>query len=155
MDYLCSTMKKEKKPQLEFYLPVEQSDVRVAYIDSAEVHAGFPSPVDAAYLNQPIDLNKELIRNPSTSFIVKVAGDSMIDEGIDAGDMLVVDRSLFPTEKSICVVALDGEFAVKRIVQRDGRVYLMAGNPAYSPIEVPNPEELRLWGVVTWVMKKK
>ena len=146
---------RKKRPELEFYPAVEQSDVTVPYIETAKVHAGFPSPVDTAYLNQPIDLNKELIRNPSTSFIVKVVGNSMIDEGIEEGDMLVVDRSLFPTERSIAVVALDGEFAVKRIVQRDGKVLLLSGNPDYPPIEVSEGADLRIWGVVCWVMKKK
>ena len=148
-------MKNKKRPELEFYPIVEQSDVTVVCVDSAEVHAGFPTPVDDAYLNQPIDLNKELVRNPSTSFLVKVVGNSMTGEGIDEGDMLVVDRSLFPTEKSICVVALDGEFAIKRIVQRDGKVFLLSGNPDYPPIEVDDGSELRLWGVVCWVLKKK
>lgn len=148
-------MEKQKKPQLEFYPAVDHSDVTVPFVEVAKVHAGFPVPVDNAYQNQPIDLNKELITNPSTSFIVKVVGNSMIDEGIDEGDMLVVDRSLFPTEKNISIVALDGEFAVKRIVQRDGKVLLLSGNADYPPIEVPEGTDLRIWGVVCWVLKKK
>lgn len=146
---------KKNNPQLEFYPVVDHSDVTVPFIESAKVHAGFPSPVDAAYLNQPIDLNKELISNPSTSFIVKVVGDSMIEEGIEQGDMLVVDRSLFPSEKNITVCMLDGEFALKRIVQRDGKIFLMSGNHDYPPIEVKDGSELRVWGVVCWVLKKK
>lgn len=146
---------KKKKPQLEFYPAIDHSDVIVPFIEDAKVHAGFPSPVDNAYLNQPIDLNKELIRNPSTSFIVKVVGDSMIEEGIEQGDMLVVDRSLFPSEKSITVCMLDGEFALKRIVQRDGRILLMSGNHDYPPIEVQDGCDFRVWGVVCWVLKKK
>lgn len=143
------------KPQLEFYSVVTESDTRVQLIEEALVHAGFPSPVDDAYMSQPIDLNKELVDHPATTFIVKVVGDSMIDEGIDQGDMLVVDRSLFPTEQSIAVCMYEGEFALKRIVQREGRVFLMSGNKEYPPIEVPNSDDLRVWGVVRWVMKRK
>lgn len=143
------------KPQLEFYSVVTESDSRVQLIEEALVHAGFPSPVDDAYMSQPIDLNKELVDHPATTFIVKVVGDSMIDEGIDQGDMLVVDRSLFPTEQSIAVCMYEGEFALKRIVQREGRVFLMSGNKEYPPIEVPNSDDLRVWGVVRWVMKRK
>lgn len=146
---------KETKPQIENYHVVSDSEVRAQLIEEAEVHAGFPSPVQAAYRSQPIDLNKELIDNPATTYIMRVAGVSMIDEGIDEGDMIVVDRSLFPTEHNLAVIMLDDEFAVKRIVQREGKVFLVSGNKDYPPIEVRNPEELRVWGVVRWVMKKK
>ena len=119
------------------------------------VHAGFPCPVDDAYMQQPIDLNKELVKHPASSYLVRVVGDSMIDEGIEEGDLLVVDRSLFPSEKTLSICMFQGEFALKRIVQSNGRMLLMSGNPKYKPIEVTNPEELRVFGVVTWVMKKK
>lgn len=132
-----------------------ESELRANFIDEALVHAGFPSPVEDAYMSQPIDLNEVLISHPASSYIVKVVGNSMKDEGIDEGDMLVVDKSITPTEKNIAVVILDGEFALKRIVQKWGKVFLLSGNPDYPPIEVPHPEDLRVWGVVRWVMKKK
>lgn len=138
-----------------FYSVATDTDTTVQMLDEALVHAGFPSPVDDAYISQPIDLNRELVTHPATSFILRVVGDSMIDEGIDDGDLIVVDRSLYPTEKNITVCMFEGEFAVKRIIQRDGKVYLLSGNPNYPPILVANPSELRVWGVVTWVMKKK
>lgn len=148
-------MPNSPKPQLEFYSVVTESDARVQLIEEALVHAGFPSPVDDAYMSQPIDLNKELVDHPATTFIVKVVGDSMIEEGIDQGDMLVVDRSLFPTEQSIAVCMYEGEFALKRIVQREGSLFLLSGNKDYPPIEVPNRDDLRVWGVVRWVLKRK
>ncbi|MBQ0049308.1 MAG: translesion error-prone DNA polymerase V autoproteolytic subunit [Bacteroidales bacterium] len=142
-------------PELQFFSIVEHSERRVQLIEEAHVHAGFPSPVEDAYMSQPIDLNKELVDSPATTFLVKVVGNSMIDEGIDQGDMLVVDRSRFSTEKNISVCMLDGEFCLKRIVQREGRIFLLSGNKDYPPIEVQDETELRVWGVVTWVMKKK
>lgn len=147
-------MSVKSKPQLEFYSIASdtQPTIQMAEVD---VHAGFPCPIDDAYMSQPIDLNKELIKNPASSYIVRVAGDSMTDEGIDEGDLLVVDRSILPTEKNITVYMIDGEFALKRIVQKDGRILLMPGNAKYSPIEVANPSELRIFGVVTWIMKRK
>lgn len=144
-----------KKPQMTFHPIVTDSDARVQMIEDAFVHAGFPSPVEDAYMSQPIDLNKELVEHPATTYIIKAAGDSMIDEGIDDGDMVIVDRSLYANEHNIAVCMLDGEFAFKRIVQREGRVFLYSGNPNYPPIEVPHPNELRVWGVVRWVLKKK
>lgn len=143
------------KPEVEIYKAIACSQPQAMLIEEAEVHAGFPSPVDDAYQAQPIDLNEVLVKNPPSTYILKVKGDSMIEEGIDEGDLLVVDRSLFPTETSIAVVILEGEFALKRIVQRGGQVLLCSGNKNYPPIPVQNPEELRVWGVVRWVLKKK
>lgn len=148
-------MPHSKKPQLQFFPIASGTDSHVMLLDEAVVHAGFPSPVEDAYMSQPIDLNKELVDHPATTFIVKVIGDSMIDEGIDQGDMLIVDRSLFPTERNIAVCMFDGEFALKRIVQRDGKVFLVSGNAQYPPIEIPHPDTLRVWGVVRWVLKRK
>lgn len=142
------------KNKLTFYSLATDTQPSVPIAD-VPVHAGFPCPVDDAYMSQPIDLNKELIKNPASTYLVRVEGDSMIDEGVDSGDLLVVDRSLFPTEKSLSVVMYDGEFALKRIVQKDGQLYLYAGNQKYKPILVRNTEELRVFGVVVWVMKKK
>ena len=86
--------KQEVKSQLEFY-PVEQnSQLRVNIVEAAKVHAGFPSPVQDAYMNPPIDLNQELVTHPATTFVVRVVGDSMIDEGIDSGDLLLVEQLL-------------------------------------------------------------
>lgn len=147
-------MEKAIKNKLTFY-PLATDTQPSVPIAEAPVHAGFPCPVDDAYMSQPIDLNKELIKNPASTYLVRVEGDSMIDEGVDSGDLLVVDRSLFPTEKSLTVVMFDGEFALKRIVQKDGQLFLYAGNQNYKPIQVQNTEELRVFGVVTWVMKKK
>lgn len=142
------------KNKLTFYSLATDTQPSVP-VAEVPVHAGFPCPVDDAYMSQPIDLNKELIKNPASTYLVRVEGDSMVDEGVDSGDLLVVDRSLFPTEKSLSVVMYDGEFALKRIVQKDGQLYLYAGNQKYKPIPVRNTEELRVFGVVVWVMKKK
>ncbi len=148
-------MDQTKKPVLEFF-PIEQdSKLRVNIIESGDVHAGFPSPVQDAYLRQPIDLNKELVDHPATTFIVRVAGDSMIDEGIDSGDLLLVDRSLYPSQRNLTICMVDGEFCVKRIVQRGNKVLLKSGNRRYPPIEVGGNTEFTVWGVVTWVLKRK
>lgn len=148
-------MEKNKKPELEFYAVEMNSTERVNIIEAGDVHAGFPLPVMDAYMNQPIDLNKVLVDHPATTFIVRVKGDSMIDEGIDSGDLLIVDRSLYPSERNLAICMLNGDFAVKRIVQRGGRVLLKSGNRKYPPIEVPAESDFTVWGVVTWVIKKK
>ena len=144
----------KKQSPFEFY-PLATDTKPLARLAEVPVHAGFPCPVDDAYMQQPIDLNEELIKHPSTTYLVRVVGDSMIDESIEEGDLLVVDRSLLPTEKTLSICMFRGEFALKRIVQSEGRVFLMAGNKKYKPIEVNENDELRIFGVVTWVIKKK
>lgn len=145
----------KKQPEVVLYSVVTDSPLRVQMLEEAVVHAGFPSPVEDAYMSQPIDLNHELVDHPATTFIMKAVGNSMIDEGIDPGDLLVVDRALFPTEANIAVCIHEGDFALKRIVQREGRLFLLSGNKDYPPIEVHNPAELRVWGVLRWVIKRK
>ncbi|MCQ2204879.1 MAG: translesion error-prone DNA polymerase V autoproteolytic subunit [Bacteroidales bacterium] len=141
-------------PQLEFLTLTTDSQPTIP-VANVPVHAGFPCPVDDAYMSQPIDLNKELVKHPASSYLVRVIGDSMIDEGVEQGDLLVVDRSLLSTEKTLTVIMYQGEFALKRIVQRDGKIMLLSGNAKYKPIEVKSSEDLQIFGVVTWVMKKK
>ena len=78
----------------------------------------------------------------------------MIGAGLDDGDLLVIDRSLFPENGKIAVCLVDGEFTVKRIVQEDGKLYLKAENEKYKPIELKEGNELIIWGVVEYVIKK-
>jgi len=73
----------------------------------------------------------------------------MIGVGIHSGDILVVDRSIEPTDKSIVVAVLHGELTVKRLRRKHGRVRLEAENPDYPAIEIPEGEELVIWGVAT------
>jgi DNA polymerase V len=120
----------KKKQIFEFYPLATDTKPSVPVVEGS-VHAGFPCPVDDAYLQQPIDLNKELIKHAASSYLIRVVGDSMIDEGIEEGDLLVVDRALLPTEKTLSVCMFRGEFALKRIVQSEGRVSLMAGNKKF------------------------
>lgn len=147
--------KKDVTTQLEFYPIEKHSKKRVSIVDASEVHAGFPSPVQDAYLNPPIDLNQELVTHPATTFVVRVVGDSMVEEGIDSGDLLLVDRSLYPSQKDLTVCMVNDEFCIKRIVQRGNKVFLKSGNRKYPPIEVFPSMNLTIWGVVTWVLKKK
>jgi DNA polymerase V len=118
---------------------------------SASVEAGFPSPADD-HLERGIDLNDELIRNPAATFLVRVKGDSMRDAGIHAGDVLIVDKSLTPTDRKIVVAMIDGNFTVKRFRKRGARVFLEAENPDFSPIEVTEGQELSIFGVVSYII---
>jgi DNA polymerase V len=118
---------------------------------SDTVEAGFPSPADD-HLERAIDLNEELVRNPSSTFFVRVKGDSMRDAGIHSGDVLIIDRSVTPVDRQIVVAMIDREFTVKRFRKRGTRIFLEAENPAFLPIEVEEPQELTIWGAVTYII---
>ncbi len=83
---------------------------------------------------------------------MRVEGDSMLGAGIHNGDLLVVDRSLTPTNQKVVVAVIDGEFTVKRFVKKDAKVLLVAENENYKPIEVTSEMDFQVWGVVTWVI---
>ena len=142
--------------------------------DKPSVHAGFPSPAQD-YMNSFIDLNKELVRHPAATFFARVVGDSMVDAGVEEGDVLVVDKSLEPQEGDMAVCFIDGEFALKYISFRDpgkpstplkdlpkasykileqGKMWLLPANRKYPPIEVTESNDFTVWGVVTYVIKK-
>ncbi|RIA09382.1 DNA polymerase V [Flavobacteriaceae bacterium MAR_2010_72] len=116
------------------------------------ISAGFPSPADD-FLDINIDLNKHLIKNPSTSFYGRVRGDSMMDAGIHDGDLLIIDKSLEPQNGKIAVCFIDGEFTVKRIKMEKNTIWLIAENQNYQPIQVTKDNDFIIWGMVTNVIK--
>lgn len=117
-------------------------------IYSNTVSAGFPSPADD-HAEGKLDLNNYLIHKPSSTFFVRVSGDSMIGVGINPGDLLVVDRSVEPKHNKIVIAAVNSELTVKRLYKKDGKISLIAENPNYPPIEFNSEESLLIWGVVT------
>jgi DNA polymerase V len=144
------SIKKEQK--LTFFRPDFNSEIHIPYITEG-VSAGFPSPA-ADFMENNIDLNKELSENPLATFYIKVKGNSMIDAGINDKDVLVVDRSLEPQNNKIAICCIDGEFTVKRIQVEKDCLYLMPENPNYEPIKVTEENQLIIWGMVTYVIKK-
>lgn len=143
-------MKKDQK--LSFYKPDYESELRIPFIPDG-VSAGFPSPA-ADFMENNIDLNKELSENPLATFYIKVKGNSMIDAGINDKDVLIVDRSIEPQDNKIAICFIDGEFTVKRIKLEKDCLYLMPENSNYSPIKVTEENQLIIWGIVTYVIKK-
>lgn len=104
------------------YQPAENVPPNLdAYL--GQTPAGFPSPADD-YLESRLDLNRFLIQHPSATFLVRVNGDSMAAGGIHSGDVLVVDRSLTAGPGSVVVAVLEGRLAVKRVCQREGKLWL-------------------------------
>lgn len=139
---------------LESMLSAEPDPPRLPIpLAAVKVSAGFPSPA-ADYEDRRLDLNEYLIRNPVSTFFFPVAGDSMEGARIFDGDVLVVDRSARPRDGSVVVAFVDGERLVKRLRMRNGRVALVAENPAYPTIEAREDGEMSVWGVVVGVFRK-
>ena len=78
----------------------------------------------------------------------------MIDANIKSGDVMVVDRALDPTNNSIVLAVLDGEFTVKRIKKSSDELYLMPANENYQPVKVTSDIDFQIWGVVTFIIHK-
>lgn len=128
--------------------------VRTATVVAAlgrRVRAGEPTSGDT-YLEDAVDLGKHLVRDPSSTFVMKVAGLSMRDAGIDDGDELVVDRGLAAEDGRIVVADIDGELTVKRLKRNATGWLLQAANPDFADIPVSSKSELSIWGVVTYVL---
>jgi DNA polymerase V len=115
------------------------------------VTAGYPSPAED-FIENKLDLNQHLIQHPAATFFVRVSGDSMTGAGIHSGDLLIVDCSLEPAPGKVVIAVINGEHTVKRLTREGDRIFLMAENADYPPIEVSELEELHIWGVVTCVM---
>jgi len=117
------------------------------------VSAGFPSEA-SNYVEKGIDFNKLLIKSKETTFCLIAGGNSMNGDGINVGDLLVVDKLEEPYDHSIVIFSINGEFTMKRIEYRKDHVALVSSNPAFEPIIVEEGEELKRWGVLQYVIKK-
>ena len=128
-------------------MDMEQHDIPL--LVSGNVVAGFPSPAET-YVEKPLDLNNLLIYRPAATFFVRACGDSMVDAGVQSGDILVVDKSLAARDGSIIIAVLDGDFTVKQFRRwRDGSAWLVPANPQFQPINVTNRADFSVFGVVT------
>ena len=139
-----------QETSLSFYPSMPSAPLELPLF-SVKVSAGMPCPADD-HVDDLLDLNDHLIQHPNDTFFVRVEGESMINASIHDGDLLIVDRSLKPKHDSIVIAQLNGEFTVKRISIQHNRLLLMPENSAYSPIEVSEDMDFKIWGVVTNVI---
>lgn len=142
---------KKSRHGLVIYWANLNTNLELPYADLG-IKAGFPSPAQD-YIDSSIDLNKELIKHPASTFYARVVGDSMVNADIYDGDILVIDRSLKPQDSDVAVCFIDGEFTVKRIRIEDDVIWLIPANEAYQPIKVTAENELLIWGIVTYSIK--
>lgn len=122
------------------------------------VTAGLPAPVevltDAANASGQATLNIEdyLVRKKSNSYLFEVQGDSMIEAYIADGDMVIAERTNTAKDGDIIIAQIDGEFTMKYLRSKGGKLWLEPANKKYKPIY---PEyELSIVAIVRGVMRK-
>lgn len=116
------------------------------------VAISFGSPASESGVTR-LDLNDILIRHPQAAFLMRIAGDSMREAGIEDGDLALVDRAIDATHGRVVIAIVDDEFVCRRLVQRDGDVRLQATDPACPDWVAGEGQELQIWGVVTHVIR--
>ena len=127
----------------------ETRSTRLFPIASETISAGFPSPAED-YIELDIDLNKYLIKNPISTFFLRVSGNSMNKAGIYNNDLLIIDRSINPHPGHIVVALLDGEFTLKRLIKKQDSYYLKADKENYSAINLYEYIDIQIWGVAIY-----
>lgn len=136
---------------MKFYKPAEIRAILELPLFIERVPCGFPSPAQD-YVEQRIDLNSLLVSHPSSTYFIRVSGDSMIDGGISDGDMLVVDSSIKAEHGDIIVAAISGEFTVKLLMTKPF-LHLKPMNTAHGIIPVTDPDQFEIFGVVKHSIK--
>lgn len=120
-----------------------------------ELRAGFPSPAEE-YLQDSLDFNRDLIKHPESTFYGRVCGDSMIDAGINDGDIAVIDKSREAHNGSIVVAYINNEFTIKYLDtthKEEGYIELRPANDKYKPIRIDEGDDFEVWGVVVYTIK--
>jgi len=120
------------------------------------IKAGFPSPADD-YSKDSLDFNRDMIPHPESTFYARVDGDSMIEAGIDSGDIAVIDRLQEPADGDIIVAFVEGEFTIKFLDlshREEGYIQLKPANPQYPVIRIDETDTFQVWGVVIYTIKK-
>ena len=113
-----------------------------------KVSAGFPSPA-TDYVQDEIDLNSELIKNPPATFLIRVQGNSMTDHKIINGDLLVVDRSLNLKNDCIAIINFNNELVVKNIIRENNNFYI---KNKLEKILINENSDINVWGIVTYII---
>lgn len=154
--YGVNSMKKiqgsKHLPALEFFLPEKNKSITLDLYTNT-ISAGFPSPAED-FIDKKLDLNEYLIKNPSATFLVKVNGNSMINAGISNGDILIIDRSIEPSDGKVVIGVINGEFTVKRILKKGKKIFLKPENENFKPIEITEEMDFKIWGVVAYTIHK-
>ena len=151
------------KSKIELF-KLENEEKLIIPLLPAKVKAGGYGSFESPALDFPedtIDLLKLLIKDKETTFFARVTGDSLNGIGVFDGDILIVQKGLFPRENDIVVVFYQGEFYVKRYKPKYKEnslkiesIKLKSENPNYSDMDINEDTDFELWGVATWNLHK-
>jgi len=146
-----TALKLNESKTIEIYSALSENELSLPLVSSG-ISAGFPSPA-LDFEGITIDLNKHIVKHPSSTFYGKIKGESMKNEGISDGDLIVIDKSIDPSEGRVAVCYLDGEFTIKKIHFDKDTCWLMPANEKYKAIKVTSDNDFVIWGIVTHVIK--
>jgi len=116
------------------------------------VAISFGSPAGDSGIGR-LDLNDILIRHPQASFLMRIAGQSMREAGIDDGDLALVDRAIDAAHGHVVIAVVADEFVCRRLHRLDSELRLQAADPECADLVANEGEEFQVWGVVTNVIK--
>ena len=137
---------------LSLYQPAHTKARRPIPLFEHKIPAGFPSPADD-HMEMRLDLNEHLIHNPTSTFFVRVEGESMLGAGIHPNDILIVDLSIEACDGHVVIALINGEFTVKRLkISAKKQITLLPENASFEPIVIKDGMDFNIWGVVTNVI---
>jgi DNA polymerase V len=137
----------------KFFAAGYSGSKRFTQLDVPTANAtGFGAAADD-YMERGIDLNEQLIRNKPATYFMRVTGNSMINAAVHDGDIVIVDRSIKPTNGKIVIAVIDGEMLIRRYEKTMNSLRLIPETAKLSPIEVSEFSDFKIWGVVTYVIK--
>ncbi len=113
---------------------------------------GFGAAADD-YMDRGIDLNEQLIRNKPATFFMKVSGNSMIEAGICDGDIVIVDKSIKPSNGKVVIAVVDGEMLIRRYQKTFNKLLLISETKKSSTIDVSEFSDFKVWGVVVYLIR--
>ncbi len=136
----------------DFFSPAYKGSKKLRQQDIRTANAtGFGAAADD-YAERGIDLNEQLIMNKAATFFFRMAGDAMTGAGIQSGDVLIVDRSIAPSNGKIIVAAVDGELYVRRFQKTIKGIALLAEGGKTASMPIGEFTQYQCWGVVTGVV---
>ena len=126
------------------------SEIQIPFF-SSRAPAGFVSPADD-FIETTFTV-KELVdyfmQRPAATFLVRIAGWSMKNAGINDGAIVICDRGLEASDGDVVLASIDGQVTCKRLRITKDMVILAPENEEFEPIVVPELSDLVVWGVVT------
>lgn len=136
----------------------------IIFVDQERLHTGrslavvgrvAAGPLSHAFedISGYMTLDESLTRSED-SFMLRVQGESMVDAHICDGDLIIVKKQETAHDGEIVVAMVDDEATVKRLEKRGSKIRLIPENSTMNPIPVPHPENLRIVGIVTGLVRK-